>query len=47
MLQADHTCDDVRQVRVEVLKQFQDAVHEEEGVIVPEQHPFVIPVEVL
>lgn len=47
VLSACHTCDDIRQVRVKVLKQLQHIVHEEEGVIMPKQHPLVIAMEVL
>ena len=39
------TCDDVWHVRVKILQQLQDVVQEEEGVIIPVQHPAVLALE--
>ena len=39
---ATHTCDDVWQAGVKVLKQLADRVDEEEGVVITIQHPTVL-----
>ena len=40
-----HTCDEVRQGGVKILKELQDSVHEKEGVIIPIQDPLVVSLE--